>query len=409
MASRAYAAGEGDPSSVAKQSAAATTIEDLESTDGAFTFILNTYQSAVSSLYWVLFGLHHNTSMPMIAFALCVLVQVFQWFSFVFFATSDLPWSLGRWTSWITTASSWACNFLGMSVSGNIASIVLALFIPVMCAVAMVTYKFFKWVWTMNAFRVYLVCCYQILFFPIVGSQTRMIFGCLQWGNNHTHAYFQELQCAGEKFWILFAFNCFSLLLFVTFMIIFAACYFEINPNQRRDFGDGFAADARSSGRGDVLYAIIRVAVMVFFVVFTQFNAHRWPLSLLTVFVGCMLLRHDYYYLPYYHVQAQMLIVYRNLAVICSGVCMSIANITGDGDRRGAIYVFYASMTIVLVVMAVLFVRMRIDQVCNPIPSDQQMMSPAMLAYLSLLDLSRSHPPLYSTLTSPSLSLLDTC
>ncbi len=343
--------------------------EDFETADNVFSMLFKAHERVIGGLFWILYGLRHNTSMPLPIFGLLVLLQLLQWFSFVFFVPSDIPWnsSNDEWTRWITVTASWTGNFLGKNTAGNIAAIVFSLAIPVLCGFVALTHRFFHWVWPMTTFRIYLILCFHILFFPIVGSLFRMIFGCLDLSAPH-NAYYADLECGSLENGILLALSCVAVVVFVPLMLVFAACYFEINPNQRKDLNEQYSADARSSGRGDVLYTLLRIAVTVLFVIFTQFNSHRWPLSLLMVFVGGLLLRHNYHHLPYYHQVTQTIVVFRDLTILWSGLCMCVANVIVDispspnGNVRGAMYAFLF-LCIALTVASILFVRMRSNEV----------------------------------------------
>ncbi len=337
-------------------------VDFAESTASFVGSVLNLYYSLRQSLFWILFGLHHDTSMSFLVFGLLILVQTLQWCSFVFFPQSDIPWDSSRWTSWIYASVDWTANFLGQNIDGVYAALVLVAFIPIACAFVMFSGKALRLVWPMAAFRMYLILCYNILFVPIVGSLFRVIFGCLDMDSSKPSFYFPEMQCGDTRNIILLILSIAAILIFFPVMIVFAVAHYEINPNQRIDNGDRIAADARSSGRGDVLYTVLRVAVSALFVLFAQFNSHRWPLALLLTLVGALLLRYDYYHLPYYNMIPQTLVVYRNSLILWGGLCMLITNITGS-DSRGATYLFILGGLVPLI-CAILFVRMRNDQVC---------------------------------------------
>ncbi len=337
-------------------------VDFVENTASFVGSALNLYHCLRKSLFWILFGLHHDTSMSLPVFGLMILVQSYQWCSFVFFPQSDIPWDSSRWTSWIYVSADWSANFLGQNIEGVYAALVLVAFIPIACAFALFSRSVLQLAWPTAAFRIYLILCYNILFFPIVGSLFRVILGCLDMESSKPSFYFPEMQCGDTRNIILLILSIAAILVFFPVMIVFAVAHFEINPNQRIDNGDKLAADARSSGRGDAIYTVLRVAVSLFFVLFVQFNSHRWPLAFLLTLVGALLLCYDYYHLPYYNMIPQTLVVYRNSLILWGGLCMLITDITGS-DSRGATYLFIIGGLVPLI-GAILFVRMRSDKVC---------------------------------------------
>ncbi len=335
----------------------------LENNDTSiFGVLVSAYRSAISGIFWVLYGLHHDTSMPLPVFASFLFVETLQWASLVFFDHGDVDWNRSAWTTWLFVGTSWAANFFGKAVPGIYAALAWTYALPVMCALAMACYKYFQWIWTMTVLRTFFVLSSRIMFFPVMSSLIRVIFGCIQTGSTH-NVYITELACSDSRGVALALVSIVGFIIFLGMMLIFAACYFEINPNQRKDMGDRESADARSSGRGDFYYTLLRALAIMIFTIFTQFNGHKWPLSVTLVVIGGILLKYDYQNLPYFNPNAQIMAVFLHISILWGGICMCISNITGP-ESLGAVYLYIFTSTTLLII-STLFVRMRNDQVCH--------------------------------------------
>ena len=359
MSSKFESTGEDLNSLIDKNDDGRSVVSDLtESRDSLTTFLFRTYDSAVSGVCWLMYGLHHDTSVPTWLSVSCILVETLQWLSFGFFKRATFHWD-DSWTGRFASALDYASNFMGQSQAGFVVACGWVGMIILLAVVAVYAQKRLRWVWPMRLFRLWLVLGISFMFLPVAGALLRMVLGCLHTGG--THYFYPELKC-WESTAIIYG----SVAAVITPFFVFTCCivamtFFELNPNQREDAGDRIAATARSSARGDLLNVAGRTVLLVCFIAFSAFDSCQWPLAVLLLAVGCALVYYQIVYMPYYNLTVQTFVLFQALVVTWSGICVIITNIT-VGNDRGAVYLLYFCVPFLFVVAAIA-IRARVDQI----------------------------------------------
>jgi len=329
-----------------------------ESQDSLTTFVYKTWDAAVLGVCWLLYGLHHDTSVELWMSVLFIIAETWQLLSFAFFKRVEFDWN-HNWSFWLSNALSWSSNFLGQSTSGFFAAIGWVGMIVLLAVFAVYGQRKLRWIWPMKAFSLWLLAGVSFMYIPVAGSLFRMIFGCLQ--SDVEHWDYPGLTCwSGTHI----AYACISIVLLPFFIFcscVVAVTYFELNPNQREDAGDKVSASARAHARGDLLNIVLRTILLFCFITFGSFQHNHWPLALLIVFCGCALTYYQIAYMPYYNVTLQVAAVFQALVVLWSGICVVITTIRGSSDH-GAIYLLYFCLPL-MILIAILAVKARMDQV----------------------------------------------
>lgn len=333
---------------------------DLTAATDSFTStIAAAYTSVVGAVSWLLYGLHRDTSITFLQALILIVLETWQWNSFAFFDNFDAPWN-NRLGGWLITATYYSSNFMGLSTKGLLAAYTWVLCIPLIAAMAYFGQKHLGWSWPMGLFRIWVVSSASFMFLPVTGALLRMVFGCLQ-DDRVVHYYFSELTCGSVLTTIGVVAGVIWLTFFVVVVCIVVSCFFELNPNQRIDHGDRISATARSSAQGELYNVVFRFILQLCFIIFTQFEYHRWPLGFLIVLLGLYLVVYQYLRLPYYSEHMQSVIFAQALLIAWSGVGVFVTNIRGD-DRVGALFLIYLCSPII-VITAFLIVRSRVDDV----------------------------------------------
>ena len=153
MSSKFESTGEDLNSLIDKNDDGRSVVSDLtESRDSLTTFLFRTYDSAVSGVCWLMYGLHHDTSVPTWLSVSCILVETLQWLSFGFFKRATFHWD-DSWTGRFASALDYASNFMGQSQAGFVVACGWVGMIILLAVVAVYAQKRLRWVWPMRLFR----------------------------------------------------------------------------------------------------------------------------------------------------------------------------------------------------------------------------------------------------------------